>query len=72
MRAQVDALLSDRVRHWEVVDIDSDPELARRYGDVIPVLYVNGRLFARIRLPMLASRLRLLRAAAAEPAPGSR
>jgi len=72
MRAQVDALLSDREREWEVVNVDSDPELARRYGDVIPVLYVNGRLFARIRLPRLASRLRLLRAAAAESAPGTR
>jgi hypothetical protein len=72
MRAQVDALLSDRERQWEVVDVDTDPELARRYGDVIPVLYVNGRLFARIRLPRLASRLRLLRAAAAESPPGTR
>jgi glutaredoxin-like protein DUF836 len=65
MRSEVDALLSDRPREWDLVDVDSDPDLARRYGEVIPVLFVNGRLFARIRLPRLASRLRLLRAAAA-------
>ena len=70
MRREVDAQLADRARTWEVVDVDSDPELARRYGEVIPVLFVNGRLFARIRLPRLAARLRLLRAAA--PASPSR
>jgi hypothetical protein len=63
MRREVDALLADRPRDWEVVDVDSDPELARRYGETIPVLFVNGSLFARIRLPRLASRLRLVRAA---------
>ncbi len=39
------------------------PSLAARYGNEIPVLFVNGRLFAKIRLPRLAARLRLLRAA---------
>jgi hypothetical protein len=37
--------------------------LARRYGEEIPILFVNGRLFAKVRLPRLASRLRLRRAA---------
>jgi hypothetical protein len=45
------------------VDVDSDPELARRYGESIPILFVNGRLFAKIRLPSLAAALRLRRAA---------
>ncbi len=65
MRAEVDALLAGRARRWEEVDVDSDPDLARRYGEVLPVLFVNGRLFARVRLPRLAPGLRLLRAAAA-------
>jgi hypothetical protein len=39
MRQEVDELLADRAREWEVVD------------------------FARVRLPRLAQRLRLLRAA---------
>ena len=65
MRAEVDALLGDAPREWEVVDIDGDPALSTRYGNEIPVLFVNGKLFAKIRLPRLAARLRLHRAAAA-------
>ena len=63
MRREVDNLLGAEPREWEVVDVDSDPELARRYGEEIPVLFVNERLFAKVRLPRLASRLRLRRAA---------
>ncbi len=63
MRREVDALLADQPRTWEEVDVDSDPALADRYGNSIPVLFVNGRLFAMIRLPRLAAALRLRRAA---------
>ena len=63
MRRQVEAILADVERRWEEVDVDSDPELARRYGEEIPILFVNGRLFAKIRLPRLAAALRLRRAA---------
>jgi hypothetical protein len=63
MRRQVDMILASRPRTWEEVDVDSDPELARRYGDSIPVLFVNGRFFAKVRLPRLAASLRLHRAA---------
>ena len=63
MRRQVDTILADRPRTWEEVNVDRDPELACRYGDSIPVLFVNGRLFAKVRLPRLALALRLRRAA---------
>ncbi|HEV8610844.1 MAG TPA: glutaredoxin family protein [Thermoanaerobaculia bacterium] len=63
MCREVDTLLADEPHEWEVVDVDSDPELAGRYGDEIPVLFVNGRLFAKIRVPRLSSKLRLLRSA---------
>ena len=63
MRAQVEGLLNGRARSWSVIDVDSDPALAARYGETIPVLFVNGRLFAKVRLPRLALRLRLERAA---------
>ncbi|PYQ67063.1 MAG: NrdH-redoxin [Acidobacteria bacterium] len=63
MRREVDALLADRPHEWKVVDVDTDPDLARRYGDSIPVLFVNGHLFAKIRLPRLSSKFRLLRVA---------
>jgi Glutaredoxin-like domain (DUF836) len=66
MRADVDRLLAGDPHTWEVVDVDSDDELARRWSDSIPVLFVNGRLFAKHRIPKLAARLRLLRAAAGD------
>ncbi len=66
MRAEVDRVLADDPHAWEVVDVDSDDELARRWGDTIPVLFVNGRFFAKVRVPRLAARSRLLRAAAGE------
>ena len=66
MRDEVDRMLSGDAHRWEVVDVDSDDEIARRWGDSIPVLFVNGRFFAKVRVPKLAARLRLLRAAAGE------
>jgi hypothetical protein len=68
MRGEVDRLLEADPHQWEVVDVDSDDEIARRWSDSIPVLFVNGRLFAKVRLPKLAARLRLMRAAAGERA----
>jgi len=73
MRADVDRLLEGvgREHQWEIVDVDSDDEIARRWSDSIPVLFVNGRLFAKVRMPRLAPALRLLRAAAeGEETPG--
>ena len=64
MRREVDALLADKPHEWEVIDINADPDLAKRYGDSIPILFVNGHLFAKIRLPRLSSKLRLMRFAA--------
>jgi len=63
MRADVDRLLEGKAHEWEILDVDSDDELARRWSDSIPVLFVNGRLFAKGRIPKLAPALRLLRAA---------
>ncbi len=64
MREEVDRLLGDRPHAWEVVDVDTDPDLAARFGNAIPILFVNDRAFAKTRLPPFATRLRLLRAAA--------
>jgi hypothetical protein len=63
MRAEVDEILDGEAREWEIVNVDGDAALASRYGAEIPVLFVNDRLFAKLRLPRLASRLRLRRAA---------
>jgi len=64
LRRDVDRILADRPHAWEIVNIDEDPALAAEHGESIPVLYVNGALFAKTRLPPIAPRLRLLRAAA--------
>jgi hypothetical protein len=64
MRSKVDALLGGEAREWEEVDVDGDEELARRWSDEIPILFVNGRFFAKGSLPSLAVKERLLRAAA--------
>ncbi len=71
MRAEVDRLLEGQEHAWEMVDVDSDDEVARRWSDSIPVLFVNGRLFAKVRMPRLAPALRLLRAAAEGEETGS-
>jgi hypothetical protein len=48
-RADLQAVLEERVRRGDpivrvrVVDIDTDPELKGRYGDLIPVIALNGR-----------------------------
>jgi hypothetical protein len=63
MRDSVERLLAGEAREWEIVDVDGDPDLARRWGEAIPILFVNGRLFARGRIPRLAAGLRLRRAA---------
>lgn len=44
----------------EVVDVDSDPELTRRYGLNVPVLLLDGTVVCRHRLDA-AELLRLLR-----------
>ena len=48
-----------------VLDVDSDPELARRYGTEVPVILVDGRKHAKYRLdePIFVERLRRGRAA---------
>jgi hypothetical protein len=64
MRSQVDALLAGEPHEWDEVNVDEDDEIARRFSDEIPVLFVNGRLFAKGSLPSLSVRERLARAAA--------
>lgn len=41
-RASVDRVTSALGLGWEDVDVDTDPELARRHAEEIPVLLVDG------------------------------
>ena len=36
--------------HVEEIDVDSAPELARRYGNEVPVLLINGRKAFKYRV----------------------
>ena len=45
---------------YEVIDVDGDPELRRRYTDQVPVTFVDGRQhdFWRVDPPRLRAALR--------------
>lgn len=43
----------------QLVDVDSDPALAARYGAEVPVLTVNDRKFAKYRIDEARLRRRL-------------
>jgi glutaredoxin len=45
----------------EVVDVDTDPELVRRYGEEVPVVLVDGRQIAYWRVEESALRAALAR-----------
>ena len=67
------ALLGGTPHEWEIVDVDSDDEIARRWSDSIPVLFVNGRLFAKLAHARSSRRaLRLLRRPRRRPRRGRR
>jgi hypothetical protein len=42
-RAVVEAVCADLGEAYEEVDITTDPQLMRQYGDEIPVTFVDGR-----------------------------
>jgi glutaredoxin len=60
-RAVVARVCSDRGLRWVELDVDGDPERRAEYGDLVPVVLVNGREHAHFRVD--AGRL----AAALEP-----
>lgn len=42
-RATVAEVCGSRGVRWTELDVDTDPELRSEYGDLVPVLLVNGR-----------------------------
>jgi hypothetical protein len=46
---------------FEEIDIETDPELESRYGQEIPVLFINGRKAFKYRLTAGELRRRLRR-----------
>jgi glutaredoxin len=35
---------------WREVDVDSDPDIRRRYTDEVPVVFINGRKAFKYRM----------------------
>ena len=40
---QVRAIVAETGDDWTRIDIDTDPELVRRFGEQVPVTFVDGR-----------------------------
>ena len=50
MLAELDAMRATLAFDIEVVDVDSDPDLEARFGELVPVLFHQARELARYRL----------------------
>src|SRR5512142_536806 len=35
---------------WHEIDVDTDPELRRKYNDEVPVVFINGRKAFKYRM----------------------
>ncbi len=49
-RAVVDGVCAARSITYAIKDVDADPELRRRYTDLVPVVLVDGVEHARYRV----------------------
>ena len=61
MKSVVDAETRGETVRTTVVDVDSRPDLADRFGLDVPVLFLDGRKFAKHRLERGRLRARLRR-----------
>ena len=50
MAAVLESDLGRRGEAWSEIDVDQDPDLSRRFGDVVPVLLRDGQPVAKVRL----------------------
>jgi len=49
-KAQMEPLLREFGVALREVDVDTDPELAARYGQEVPVIFLDGRKVAKFRV----------------------
>ena len=54
MKYEIEALAQSEGLEIREVDVDSDPELVRRYGSRVPVLVANGAEICHYMLDMSA------------------
>ena len=64
MKAMLDELADDVPFRLSEVDVDSDPDLQARFGDSVPMLFVDGRKAFKYRATPGALRRKLKRAGA--------
>lgn len=50
MASVLDAVLPGHGLGYEPVDVDDDPELRRRWGEIVPVLLRDGKPVAKVRI----------------------
>ena len=48
--------------HLEMIDVDSDPQLLRQYGERVPLLAIDGRIAFKVRIDPRELRRKLRRA----------
>ncbi|MBI2361097.1 MAG: glutaredoxin family protein [Deltaproteobacteria bacterium] len=60
MKAVVRTLAEELRLAVEEVDVDSEPELAERYGNEVPVLCIDGRKAFKYRVTIRELRRKLL------------
>ncbi len=65
MRAVVESVRAQVQFELDEVDVDGDPALVAAYGDMVPVLLVNGRRAFKYRVTGEELRARLAREAGA-------
>jgi glutaredoxin len=61
-KAVVDEVRRERAFDLTVVDIDTDPELVRLYGEEVPVVTIDGRKAFKFRVDPAVLREKLDRA----------
>ncbi len=64
VRAQLEPLLEEFGVSLRAVDVDSDPALAQRFGEQVPVVFLDGRKVAKYRVNVKEFRRLLERAQA--------
>ncbi len=62
VKGVIDQVQRERPFHLTIVDVDTDPELVRLYGDEVPVVAIDGRKAFKYRVDAAALRERLDRA----------
>ncbi len=59
MKIVIDSLRNEFAFEFEEVNIESDKLLYEKYGEKIPVLMINGKMFAKYRVDENKLRMRL-------------